>query len=115
MPGWVLAVTQDALNVPELEEWVRLAGFSLHRAPDVARMEVLLHKGERPVAMIVDLVSTGEEGLKALGQMAGKTPLFAIAGLESGEMLEKLSRTEAHVLGPEEVAEALPVLLANLD
>jgi len=115
MPGWVLAVTRDALSVPELEEWVRLAGFSLHRAPDVARMEVLLHKGERPVAMIADLLSTGKEGLAALEQMAGRTHLFAIAALEPGKMLEELSRTGAHVLEPEEVAGALPVLLANLD
>lgn len=114
MPGWVLAVTEDVLSVPELEEWVRLAGYSLHRAPDVARMEVLLHKGEDPVAVIVDLVSTGQEGLAALGRMAGKAPLIAIAGLESGEMLETLSRAGAHVLGPEEVADALPALLANL-
>ena len=65
MPGWVLLLSPDSLGAPELEQEIRLAGFSPRRAPDVARAKVLLGRGGPPAALVVDLAAM-DGGLDAI-------------------------------------------------
>jgi hypothetical protein len=80
MPGWVLLISPDSLNAHELEQQVRLAGFSPRRAPDAARSEVLLRQGERPEALVIALSSSpaGLQEARALASRA-RTRLIAIS------------------------------------
>jgi len=126
MPSWVLLVTRDSLALPRIEEAVRLAGFSPRRAPDLERTRVLLRQGEQPAAAVVDLVSTGEDGLGALRELDGRVPLIGIA---ASSMIDLSARTGAvalrgvpdgvrkqgtQLIEPDEVTTALPALLERL-
>ncbi len=79
MPAWILLMTRNSLEVPRLEEDIRIAGYSPRRAPDLPRTRVLIGRGELPAGAVIDLVSTGEDGLAAIKELAAETKIIAIA------------------------------------
>ncbi|MDQ7005944.1 MAG: hypothetical protein Q9Q40_01790 [Acidobacteriota bacterium] len=93
---------------------MRLAGFSPRRAPDLARTEVLLRQGEDPAAAVVDLISTGEEGIAVLQALAEHTTLIAIAPETPSDLGLGAARCGAEIIGPDEVSAALPPLLSRV-
>lgn len=115
MPAWVLLVTSSTLEVPKLENEVRISGFSPRTAPDLARMRVLLAQGEDPAAAVVDLVSTGEEGLRAIEELAAMTRVVAIAPSGLPDMGVRAERFGATVVADTEADDFLQVLLPRTD
>ncbi len=98
MPSWVLLLTQDSLGAADLEQEIRLAGYSPRRAPDVERAEVLLGQGERPAAVVIDLAASGEGILSALTRMAESSRVVALAPDGDGALARSADASGAHVL-----------------
>ncbi len=111
MPAWVLLVTKNILDVPRLEAEVRISGFSPRNAPDLARMHVLLGRGEAPAAAVVDLVSTGEEGLRAVKELCLATRVVAIAPSGLPDLGLRAERLGAQIVEASDATGFLRLLL----
>ncbi|GEM_PF-4421857 len=91
MPGWVLILTQDLVELPAVEEGVRLGGYSPRHAPDLERGRVLLRRGEPPVAVIVDIPSTGDRGIGAARELAAGAPILGLSPEDAEALAEHAS------------------------
>jgi len=114
MPAWVLLVTRNMLDLPRLEGDVRICGYSPRSAPDQVRIRVLLGHGEKPAAAVVDLVSTGEDGLAAVQELAAEIKVVAIAPTAPPDISSRAERFGALVVEESEARAFVPVLLNSI-
>ncbi|MDH3285965.1 MAG: hypothetical protein OEQ13_14625 [Acidobacteriota bacterium] len=98
MPSWVLLLTPDSLGAAELEQEIRLAGYSPRRAPDVPRAEVLLGQGDEPAAVVIDLAAAGEETLGMITRLTSASRIVALAPDGDGPLARTADESGAHVL-----------------
>ncbi len=88
MLRWALLVSRDLVRLPDLEEGIRMAGYSPRRVPDLLRAWSLLGLppggagevpgGNRPGLVLVDLVSLEEEGLEVIRTLSRHAPAVAL-------------------------------------
>lgn len=103
MPAWVVVLTRDSIRSVAIESAVRDAGFSPRRAPDLARLEVLLRQGDPPAAAVVDLDSTGRDGLDGVRRLARDLPVAALAASARQDLLQLAARTGAEPIADADV------------
>jgi hypothetical protein len=85
---WAMLVSRDLVRLPDLEEGIRMAGFSPRRVPDLQRAWSLLGlppggsgavpEEARPALVLVDLVSLEEEGLEVIRTLSRHAPAVAL-------------------------------------
>jgi hypothetical protein len=83
-----MLVSRDLVRLPDLEEGIRMAGYSPRRVPDLLRAWSLLglppggagelRGGDRPGLVLVDLVSLEEEGLEVIRTLSRHAPAIAL-------------------------------------
>ena len=88
MLRWAMLVSRDLIRLPDLEEGIRMAGFSPRRVPDLQRAWSLLGlppggsgtipEEARPGLVLVDLVSLEEEGLEVIRTLSRHAPVVAL-------------------------------------
>lgn len=114
MPAWILILTRDHLRLPVLEEAARRAGLSPRRAPDLARAQVLLHQGDPPGALLLDLAGAGEEGLEVLRRLGQGVPALALSPRHPRDWAERARKAGAAVLDPSAEAEVIAETLEKI-
>jgi hypothetical protein len=85
---WAMLGSRDLGRLPDLEEGIRMAGFSPRRVPDLQRAWSLLGlppggsgavpEESRPALVLVDLVSLEEEGLEVIRTLSRHAPAVAL-------------------------------------
>lgn len=88
MLRWAMLVSRDLVRLPDLEEGIRMAGYSPRRVPDLQRAWSLLglppggagavSDEARPGLVLVDLVSLEEEGLEVIRTLSRHAPVVAL-------------------------------------
>ena len=88
MLRWAMLVSRDLVRLPDLEEGIRMAGYSPRRVPDLRRAWSLLglppggsgaiSDEARPGLVLVDLVSLEEEGLEVIRTLSRHAPVVAL-------------------------------------
>jgi hypothetical protein len=85
---WAMLVSRDLVRLSDLEEGIRMAGYSPRRVPDLQRAWSLLGlppggsgsvtDDARPGVVLVDLVSLEEEGLEVIRTLSRHAPAVAL-------------------------------------
>ncbi len=118
VPQWVLLLCHDSVGAVELEQEIRLAGYSPRRAPDIGRAEVLLGRGEQPAAVVIDLGDATDAGLGAVDTLrarSGELRVVALTPEAEGPLARRADEAGLNVLARSGAARGgLAALLGRL-
>ncbi len=124
MLRWAMLVSRDLVRLPELEEGIRMAGFSPRRVPDLQRAWSLLGlppggsgavaAQNRPGLVVVDLVSLEEEGLEVIRTLSRHASAVALLPEQLAGAGDQARRWGAVALLPPHGAGRLAACLAAI-